>query len=645
MPFYPYRLPVLLATLSALTLAACDDDNPATTAAPKPKAAFTYTAGTCQGGCPVAIQNTSQNATSYTWDFGDNKTGTQADAQFSHAYAQAGVYRVKLTATGAGGTDTTSQRITVGTNPGCTRQIVQVSSNITTATTWESCNVYVVDGDIGVSNVLTLQPGTVVKFKSGSELSLNGAGRLEAVGTAAAPIFFTSIKDDAHGGDTNADAAATTPARKDWEHINLNGKNGSRLEYCQFLYAGGGGSISYAVGLNGGSATIRNSVFAHNGGGAPSMQGALDAGDASAAIELNNNTFFDNEMPLRVNNLFSVDNSNTFQNPQNANQKNDYNGIWVKDTSVRSIMLSWGETEVPFVLDNTGWETQLTLGAGVILKMLPNAAMQFNSGGYLVAHGTSAQPVVFTSYKDDAHGGDTNHDGTATTAAKKDWRNILAGSSADSEFEYCQFLYGGNGGNTISLFGAKASITHCTFAHNGQDDGITEASLDASRAKAGTVIQENTFYDNVRPLSIAASFDLDNSNTFHDPANVSQKNQYQGIVTFWDINATKTSVNWEETEVAYVNTENIDLVDGKTLRLGNNVTLKFLPNVQVSLRSNANQLQNANGAGVTFTSYKDDARGGDANGNGATNNPTAGDWKGVYSGGWLKWSNIFFASN
>lgn len=645
MSFYPYRLPILLATFSALTLGACDDDNEKTEASPKPKAAFTYTAGTCQGGCPVAFQNTSQNATSYTWDFGDNKTGTQTEAQFNHAYAQAGVYRVKLTATGAGGTDTTSQRITVAGNSGCTRQIVQVSSNITTATTWESCNVYVVDGDVGVSNVLTMQPGTVIKFKAGSQLTLNGAGRFDATGTAAAPIVFTSIKDDAHGGDTNTDGTATTPARKDWDHINLNGKNGSRLEYCQFMYAGGGGTNSYAVGLNGGSATIRNSTFAHNGGGAPSMQGALDAGEATAAIELNNNTFFDNEMPLRVNNLFSLDNSNTFQNAQNTSQKNDYNGIWVEDTPARSMMLTWGETEVPFVLDNTGWEAQLTLGPGVTLKMLPNAAMQFNSGGYLVARGTATAPIVFTSYKDDTHGGDTNHDNTASAPAKKDWRNIIAGSSADSEVTYCQFLYGGNGGNTISLFGAAASITHCTFAHNGQDDGITEASLDASRAKAGTVIQENTFYDNVRPLSIASSFDLDNSNTFHDPANASQKNQYQGIVTFWDINATKANVIWEETEVAYVNTETIDLVAGKTLRLGNNVTLKFLPNVQVFLRSNVTQLQNADGTGVTFTSYKDDARGGDANGNGAANSPAAGDWRGVYGSGWLPWPNIYYASN
>ncbi len=429
---------LLGATLVTLFLGACDPKKDAV--APRPSAAFTYAGGTCSGGCPVTLRNTSQNATSYTWSFGDNTTSTQADAQFAHSYAQPGIYRIKLTAQSSAGTDTTSQRVSVGCGT-----VVQVPATIAAATTWTACNVYVVSSNTSLKSTLTIEPGTVVKFMPGVNLTLSGNGRLLATGTASAPIYFTSYHDDAHGGDSNGNGAATAPARKDWRNIDLSGTTGS-------------------------------------------------------------------------------------------------------------------------------------------------------------------------------------------------------------QFSYCQFVYGGNGGSLLNLDQGAASITNCTFAHNGEDvPVITAAALNAYSAIAGTVIQNNVFYDNVRPLSITSSLDLDDSNTFHNPANTSEKNQYQGIITFWDVNVTKASVSWAETEAAYVNIADIDLKAGKTLQVGNNVTLKFLPGVQLIFRTGASQLLNSAGAGVAYTSYKDDTRGGDSNGNGAANAPAKGDWTGIYKdplpSSWLTWSNSYYATH
>ena len=50
----------------------------------------------------VTFTNTSTDATSYLWDFGDGKTSTTAEKTFDHQYLQNGTYHATLTAYGNG---------------------------------------------------------------------------------------------------------------------------------------------------------------------------------------------------------------------------------------------------------------------------------------------------------------------------------------------------------------------------------------------------------------------------------------------------------------------------------------------------------------------------------------------------------------
>lgn len=99
----------LLLPVAGLLLGACEPkqrDQPA----PRPVAAFSAPAA-IEMNTAFPIQNTSTNADTYAWEWGDGTTST--DIAPSHSYSTKGRFRVRLRATGPGGTDTISQLILV----------------------------------------------------------------------------------------------------------------------------------------------------------------------------------------------------------------------------------------------------------------------------------------------------------------------------------------------------------------------------------------------------------------------------------------------------------------------------------------------------------------------------------------------------
>jgi PKD repeat protein len=77
---------------------------------PAPVADFSYS-GAGLAPATVRFTNTSTGASAYQWDFGDNSTST--DSNPTHIYTKAGVYSVRLTATGGGGSHSTTKTVNI----------------------------------------------------------------------------------------------------------------------------------------------------------------------------------------------------------------------------------------------------------------------------------------------------------------------------------------------------------------------------------------------------------------------------------------------------------------------------------------------------------------------------------------------------
>ncbi len=343
---------------------------------------------------------------------------------------------------------------------------VDVCGQINADTTWTPDNLYVITCEVTVAQgvTLTVLPGTIVKAQYGNITpdSITVFGRFLAEGTIEAPIVFTSIQDDEHGGDTNGDGSATVPGPGNWQSINFEAGSSGRIANALIAYGGkwyfydnealircADADIrldrvilraSYRAGLSARRCGIEftNGTLAGNGSGLDII--GLDAG---LPLILENNVFgpgpagtvhFDGNPhgPVSIRDNVALD-GKTGLNLRGA-LAGDLD--WHNDDLV--LLFVEGLTVAP--------EVTLRLAPGSVVKSdlfdFGPGAIEVN--GILLAEGTPAAPIVFTSIRDDAHAGDTNADGTNTTPGPGQWSGVTVNAGGSALIRHAEMLYGGN---------------------------------------------------------------------------------------------------------------------------------------------------------------------------------------------------------
>lgn len=174
-------------------------------------------------GATVVFTNTSTNATSYLWNFGDNQTSTAANP--THTYANDGTYTVTLTSTNDCGTTTSTQTVVIVTPPtagfsaspttGCaplTVQFVNSSSSNATSYAWTFAGGNPSSSTAQNPSVVYSTPGTYsVTLTASNPAGSNTATQINYITVNTVPTTgFTSSTNGANVAFTNTSTNATS---------------------------------------------------------------------------------------------------------------------------------------------------------------------------------------------------------------------------------------------------------------------------------------------------------------------------------------------------------------------------------------------------------------------------------------------------
>ncbi len=360
------------------------------------------------------------------------------------------------------------------------------SGTIATETWYKADNPHIITGDVSIpsGDTLTIEPGCLIKFNSGLQMTV--AGVLISSGTVSDTIYFTS--------------SAVSPSQGDWENIYFNNPDsGCIMEYNKILYGGyGTDSCLLNISAKVGGGGYHNVSVSHCYLGESAGYGIRISKASLARIT---------DCTISDCATFPIT-TNAFQVPYiygnmsfSSNNPNQIKVLGKTDVTTAT----WHCLGIPYFI----WGNDIVVSADNILTIKPGVEIRFEPGhtrrinvhGGLYAVGTSDSVIVFTSNR--------------TTHIPGDWRGInFPESTITSYMTYCDVGYAGavvnNSDSTnIRLMASQVVMRNCHIHHSAKKGLIVKGGSHITLINNRIINNAGVGIDIVRQGGASADFGSD----------------------------------------------------------------------------------------------------------------------------------------
>src|SRR5665213_3557559 len=489
--------------------------------------------------------------------------------------------------------------------------VLQVGGTISANAHWSGTVQVTSNLSVSPGVDVTVDPGTVIK--SGQAVSISVAGTLDAQGTGAAPIIFTSTNDDSAGTSVSGTGTSNGVAGS-WAQLSFNpGSYGSILNNVQVRFAGNasapgdGNNFRTALAMTGSALHLSNVQVLNS--------------DAEAVRVFSGAPVFNTVSVQQARQqAFEVDPSAT----------PTYTAMSATNTGLNAIELDGGTISDKRTWDFGGLPVQvngnMNIAAGGQVTVVPGQVVKFYHGqgltvdGTLTAQGTAALPILFTSFEDDSAGGDSNANGPSS-GVRGDWRGLVFDAGSDnSSLQNVQISYAGNASSPGdgNWFRPAVQVSASIQLQNVQ---VLHSDYEGIVTPAGSPTYTNVSVNDARSQAFETAFaatpvlaQLSASNTGLDGYEL-------------DGGTLAADRTWIFGGLVAQVKGNITVASGATLTVDSGQTIKFYHAQGLNING-ALQAAGTSSQPITFTSYRDDSAGGDTNADGASSG-VAGDWQAI----------------